>query len=688
MGRRSLAQEIEAQPEPLELEQLLDLDLAVLTTTASKSLRTSAEAPAIVAIVTRSTMEAYGYRTVGEAISSLPGFFVVDDFVTANVGVRGLSGGQDAWSRVVKVLVDGQSAMHYNTGGALLGAEFIPVSAIERIEVIRGPASALYGANAFLGVINVVTRAPQERQLNVSVEGARIGTRLGFGGELLSSASAKGAGLLVAASGEQLDRSGHAVPGSSPDRDKYDGARTIGDLSKPFSILAKGNWTHTLGDTQASYLYQRLYANSNFSPMSVLIEKNSVAQQNGILSLRHTKAFNDSLELRLYGGLTHGRSLPEEVIDTGDPSMLRRERSNRAVYGSTELQYAFRRHSFLLGVDGLWDKDEGDLIFEELRNPGGLPGNRIFREKGASLEYLNLGTYTQAIVEPLKGLTTTVGLRFDRNSRWGNHFTSRAGIVWEPRKRLHLKLLYGQSFVPPSPSQTVGVALKRDGGIRGNPKLRSQTAQTGEIAASYQTQGGWSAQVVGFITEVKDRIEFIELATVSEARNYTRSLSVGGEVSAEFRRSAFFSKVDVSLQRTALDDPPVPQTWWLWAYGDETPGQYMAPNYPQIMGHLHGGLTFPDQHVQGSLSLAAVGERKTTAANIRRSGGPAPLLSGFLDLALHLRVFNLRLIENNMTEVSFHATNLLNSNYSHGGALGVDIPGRSRSVFLKLTHAF
>ena len=89
--------------------------------------------------------------------------------------------------------------------------------AVERVEVIRGPASALYGANAFLGVINVITRSGK------SVEGARlvgqvgaIRDRPGYGGGLLLGASAENAEVVAAVQGMRLDRSGLSLPDSSP----------------------------------------------------------------------------------------------------------------------------------------------------------------------------------------------------------------------------------------------------------------------------------------------------------------------------------------------------------------------------------------------------------------------------------------------------------------------------------------
>ena len=83
---------------------------------------------------------------------------MIDDHVFIDVGIRGVHAGLRGMSRILKVLIDDHPVAFRPTSGSLLGLEMIPIRAIDRIELIRGPASALYGANAFLGVLQIVTR--------------------------------------------------------------------------------------------------------------------------------------------------------------------------------------------------------------------------------------------------------------------------------------------------------------------------------------------------------------------------------------------------------------------------------------------------------------------------------------------------------------------------------------------------
>jgi outer membrane receptor protein involved in Fe transport len=127
--------------------------------------------PASVTILTREEIARYGWTTFEELLRNVPGFFVLDNLEDRFVGNRGTVGGG------VQFLVNGV-AQHPSRQKALTVPEIarlnIPVEAIDRVEIIRGPMSVIYGNNAFLGVINVVTNAIGEHGSRVS---ASVGSR-------------------------------------------------------------------------------------------------------------------------------------------------------------------------------------------------------------------------------------------------------------------------------------------------------------------------------------------------------------------------------------------------------------------------------------------------------------------------------------------------------------------------------
>ena len=143
----------------MTLEELLETEIRIPTLVgASRYEQTSVEAPASVSVVTRDDIRKYGYRTIIEALRSLRGFTFLNDRALYLLGARGFNDPSDINSRVL-VMVDGHRTndSFYDTG--ILGTEFpVDIDLVERIEVVRGPISALYGSNAFLALVNIITR--------------------------------------------------------------------------------------------------------------------------------------------------------------------------------------------------------------------------------------------------------------------------------------------------------------------------------------------------------------------------------------------------------------------------------------------------------------------------------------------------------------------------------------------------
>ena len=119
----------------LDLDALLSLDLTV--TSATKFEQTVSEAPAIISVITAKQIQARGYQSVADALQSVPGLYVNTDWVSPDVGVRGVSGGLRGGSRVIKVMINSQPVSFRIETTNWLGPEFIPLKAIERIEVIK-----------------------------------------------------------------------------------------------------------------------------------------------------------------------------------------------------------------------------------------------------------------------------------------------------------------------------------------------------------------------------------------------------------------------------------------------------------------------------------------------------------------------------------------------------------------------
>lgn len=138
----------------LSLDQLMNLQIV----SATKSTETITDIPASIVIISRQTIQEQGWQTLEEVLSNVPGMYMINDYLwfgTDNFGVRGFFSTGSFNTMVVLVNGVNQKEDWYNSFP--LSKINVPVEAIDRIEIIRGPMSVVYGNSAFLGAINIVT---------------------------------------------------------------------------------------------------------------------------------------------------------------------------------------------------------------------------------------------------------------------------------------------------------------------------------------------------------------------------------------------------------------------------------------------------------------------------------------------------------------------------------------------------
>jgi iron complex outermembrane receptor protein len=188
----------------LALEDLMRLDAGQVFG-ASERLQPVTEAPASVSFITAEEIARHGYRTLADILQGVRGMYVTNDRNFTFMGTRGFSKPGDYNSRIL-LLVNGHRVNDNVFGQASIGAEFgLDPAVVERVEIIRGPASSLYGDSAFFAVVNVITRSGAS--LNggsVTLETGTLGTRLirATAGQRLAN------GLDIAVSGTYGDNDG------------------------------------------------------------------------------------------------------------------------------------------------------------------------------------------------------------------------------------------------------------------------------------------------------------------------------------------------------------------------------------------------------------------------------------------------------------------------------------------------
>lgn len=176
--RAALFPSQEKDPEKLKMDKLFKMSIAELQnvkiTTAGKHPERIGDIPASVVLITREDIETYGYQSLTEILENIPGLFAINDYSDdrPNFGVRGF------WSGVANdnmiILVNGVHQVNDFHSNYPMSKIIVPVEAIDRIEVIRGPMSVIYGNGAFFGVINIITN--DNSYESVSMVGGGVGS--------------------------------------------------------------------------------------------------------------------------------------------------------------------------------------------------------------------------------------------------------------------------------------------------------------------------------------------------------------------------------------------------------------------------------------------------------------------------------------------------------------------------------
>jgi iron complex outermembrane receptor protein len=143
----------------MDIEELMEMEIEVETvTTATKTSTKVTDAPSSITVITAEEIRKYGWRSLADILRSVKGFYTSYDRHYERIGVRGFSLPGDENTRVL-ILVDGFRMNENVRGHGGIGHEFLlDTDLIDRVEIVRGPGSALYGSNAIFGVINIITK--------------------------------------------------------------------------------------------------------------------------------------------------------------------------------------------------------------------------------------------------------------------------------------------------------------------------------------------------------------------------------------------------------------------------------------------------------------------------------------------------------------------------------------------------
>jgi len=464
----------------MSIEELLSVEVY----SASKFVQKTTEAPSAVTIVTAADIKAYGYRTLADILNSVRGIYTTYDRDYRYVGVRGFNRPGDYNSRIL-LLVDGYRANEPIYDTALIGTEFfLDVDLIDRVEVVRGPGSSVYGSNAVFGVVNVITKRGRDfNGVEASADVASFGTvdgRLTYGKHLQN-----GAELLLSATRNHSRGQDLFYPEFNDTAQNLD----ADNARKIYGKLAYG------GFTLAAAYSERIKGVPTAAFSTVFNDPRSqTTDAQTVLDLAYNGHASERLELSArmyYGGYTFDGNYPYDL----PPVTLNKDEGRAQWWGAeAKLNGRYDRHKLVAGVEFQ------DNYRQDQKNYDVDPVVFYLDDKRSSER---LALYVQDEFTLRKGLLVSAGARYDDYSTVGETFNPRFALIYSPRESTSLKLLYGTAFRAPNAYEL----YYADGATsKASPNLKPEEITSYEIVAEHQLQPNFRLAASVYQNEIHDLI--------------------------------------------------------------------------------------------------------------------------------------------------------------------------------------
>ncbi len=437
----------------LSLEELMQVRVESVYG-ASKHEQKVTQAPSSVTIVTAEQIRRFGYRTLADVLRGVRGFYVSDDRNYQYVGVRGFLRPGDYNSRIL-VMVDGHRMNDSIYDGAYAGREgVVDLELIERVEVIRGPSSSLYGSSAFFGVINVVTkRGGQLGGLEVAGEGDTFDSRRGRA--TYGARHSNGVEWLVSASQYRSEGPAHLYypefdqRTSEDPRAGNDGVADGLDYEDALSLFSKlsyGSWS------VSGFFNDRNKQVPTASFDTIFNDpREQTRDRRGYVEVGYDRRFSEAFDLQarvFYDDYLYRGAYPYELAAPGDPSdpAIYRDAAIGNWFG-TQWQLTARladAHTIQVGGEYRENRREYQDAYYDID-----PRSYDLQDDRSSE---TLGLYVQDEIKVSEQLALTAGLRFDRYfGSFGSTLNPRMGLIYNVSPTATLKTLYGQAFRAPNP---------------------------------------------------------------------------------------------------------------------------------------------------------------------------------------------------------------------------------------------
>jgi outer membrane receptor for ferrienterochelin and colicins len=450
---------------------------------ASKYDQPLSEAPADVSIVTRAEIQRYGWLTLADVLRGVRGFLVTSDRNYSYAGVRGFARTGDYNGRIL-LTVDGHRVNDSIYDQALLGNENpIDIDLVERVEIVRGAGSSVYGSNALFGVINLITR--RGRDVGGAEAALLAGTQKTLGGRITAGDRVgKNSEYLLSLTGGQTDGDANLhFPAFN-----WNNGGMASDSDAERWVKALAQWR--TGDFSLAAVYASRTKQLPTAPFNAVFNdnRNETTDARAWVEGRYDgHVMGGDLRARVaYDEYRYEGNLVQSLV----PDVINEDRT-KGTWWSGEVTYSRSLQddlTLLVGAE----------VQSDLRN---VQENGDSAERGgrgiyspyfyASEKSRYWALFAQAEWRIAPGWDATIGVRHDAYASFGGVTDPRLALIHTPSRDLTLKLIYGQAFRAPNDYEL----YYNDGGVsqKANPDLSPERVRSAEALAEWRFAPGWRA---------------------------------------------------------------------------------------------------------------------------------------------------------------------------------------------------
>ena len=454
-----------------------DKDTDTMVVTASGFSQQIKEAPATISVITPEEISKKPYRDVTDALKDIPGVTITGGGDSTDISIRGMD------AKYTLLLIDGKKVSTRETRPNSDNSGFEqgwlpPLTAIERIEVVRGPMSSLYGSDAMGGVINIITK----KVSNTWHSGVRVESIMPYRSKEKNTyvGSFSTTGPIID------DILGIQLYGQYTNRheDKF----LNGHAAQKLRSL-NGKLTLNVLDTQSfDFDFGRSLQNSKATyPKTRTKKQGAFLRDNN----RNTFALTHN---GLFGDVTTTSFVSYEENNNPERKMKIR---NTDVDSRVTIPFNIN----MLTVGGKYN-------YQELHDKGNELSSDITK-----IDRWNYALFAEDEIKIFDNWSITAGLRYNKDENYGSNWNPRVYSVWNIDDNFTLKGGYSTGFATPQLRQVVSDWGQVTGGyayngvVLGNPALKPEKSDNFEIGLGYTNDYGIDASATAFYTKYKDKIQ-------------------------------------------------------------------------------------------------------------------------------------------------------------------------------------